>query len=230
MYKELGADRPDEFLEYPKYFLKVTFGSTLNKGESYDVQRNVGYYYELCISISTTAEKTAWKVWWIFVLFFRISVIKLLGHSSHSSSVRLDSLIGFQSMSFTGFVTHGPWVILYDSYSILHIHYWIKVHTIGLIRLRMSHISWVMKPSFGIVRHLTDPFLFPFMDHHCISLNVFFHLPPPTDQFSNQMFEMFARSMFAYLCCWHVRTFLQKKIEKRKSLVLCLICIKSIVE
>ena len=62
MYKELGADRPDEFLEYPKYFLKVTFGSTLNKGESYDVQPNVGYYYELCISISTTAEKTAWKV------------------------------------------------------------------------------------------------------------------------------------------------------------------------
>ena len=26
----MGSDRPDEFLEYPKYLLKVTFGSTLN--------------------------------------------------------------------------------------------------------------------------------------------------------------------------------------------------------
>ena len=27
--QKLGSDRPDEFLEYPKYLLKVTFGSTL---------------------------------------------------------------------------------------------------------------------------------------------------------------------------------------------------------
>ena len=27
----MGSDRPDEFLEYPKYLLKVTFGSTLKR-------------------------------------------------------------------------------------------------------------------------------------------------------------------------------------------------------
>ena len=28
-YQELDSDRPDGFLKYPKYLLKVTFGSTL---------------------------------------------------------------------------------------------------------------------------------------------------------------------------------------------------------
>ena len=45
--QELGSDRPDEFLEDAKYFLKVIYRSTLKKGMRNSQLQMTGFVYKL---------------------------------------------------------------------------------------------------------------------------------------------------------------------------------------